>query len=458
MAPPTNPYRRPAAAAAAVPRLQNGVSQSTMGPQSQRRLSLKERAHQLQASSHRKKHKTGGQQTLFGDRAFDPLKDCEVCRAKEYGRSVHRAHHERCVNNRRTRGFSNAALALANEEARLKRHFATPLSEAEKCRGEYATPEAAAAFFAPREGVTKIAGKITTTTTQITTTTQFAATVASESKCASEQFVSAAELCTAVTELVTDVDFLEKHKGNKAPMAMLAFASVVMKTIVRNNRVHTASHFDGLTITVPRADNSDNPQHHSIVGQKLLLVDWIMMYGLDNINCPCCKASSMENDRTNFSKNKILFPIFVMEGPPLWCMVQSMVCPCCRYRTDANVGELLCLLPAYARNSYPVETKYCFDNKNAHIGRTATTVLDLLMTTCGNGDLCSRLLYNAINRSYLERVENYYSLPTVIKKEGGALPYVDKDGGYITTYPPLGDGVRGSYDAACSSNNNPVAN
>jgi len=419
---------RPAAAAAAG--LQNGVSQSTMGPQSQRRLTLKERTHQMQASSHRKKQKgEGGQQTLFGNRAFDPLEDCAVYKAKRFGREVHRAHDERCINNRRTRGFSKAAVALQQEEARLKKHFATPLTEEEKCRGVYATPEAAAAFFAPQE-VMKIAGKITTSksttiTNTVTTTTQFTATCA-EGNDIDRPMISR-EPCP-VTQLIPDPSFLAKHKNSKAPIAMLAFARTVVKRIIRNKRADTLGHFNGLTMTVP-ATNSMHPQYHSIVGQKLLNVDWIMMYGLE-INCPRCKASNLTNDRTNFSKNKLLFPIFVIDGPPLWCMVMSMTCPCCRYRVDANTGEVLCSLPAYARNAYPVETKHAFDNKNLHIGQSATTVFDLLMTTHGNGDLCSRLLYNAINRSYIERVENYYSL----QKEG-ALPYVEKDGEHITKYP-----------------------
>jgi len=132
------------------------------------------------------------------------------------------------------------------------------------------------------------------------------------------------------------------------------------------------------------------------------------MCGLD-IACPRCKNGMLENDRTNFSKNKILFPVFCIDGPPLWCMIQSMTCPRCHYREDSNDGEIICSLPAYARNVYPVEAKYCFDHKHSHLARSATSVFDLLMTTYGNGDLCSQLLYNTINRSYLERVENYYS-------------------------------------------------
>jgi len=39
------------------------------------------------------------------------------------------------------------------------------------------------------------------------------------------------------------------------------------------------------------------------------------MFGLD-INCPRCKACTLKNDRTNLSKNKLMFTIFVMDAPP----------------------------------------------------------------------------------------------------------------------------------------------
>ena len=41
-----------------------------------------------------------------------------------------------------------------------------------------------------------------------------------------------------------------------------------------------------------------------------------------------------------------------------------------------------------------------------------------------------------------------------LQKEG-ALPYVQKNGEYITKYPSTGDSIRDAYDAACSSLNTP---
>ena len=150
---------------------------------------------------------------------------------------------------------------------------------------------------------------------------------------------------------------------------------------------------------------------HSIVGQKLLCVDWIKMHGLE-MTCLRCKRGTLRNDRTNFSKNKMLFPTFMLEGPPQWAMAQSMVCSCCKWRVSSNNGELLCTLPPHARQAYPVETK-CAVNKNSHMGRSAADVMDLLMPTHGNGDLCSRLFFNAMNKHRIS------ALPTDHTKKGG---------------------------------------
>ena len=86
----------------------------------------------------------------------------------------------------------------------------------------------------------------------------------------------------------------------------------------------------------------------------------------------------------------------------------SMQCTKCWTRYDANDGAILCRLPAHAAAAYPVDTKYALSNKNSHLGKSTTDVFDLLMTTYGNGDLCSRLLYNAMNQDYLSQVADYY--------------------------------------------------
>jgi len=111
-----------------------------------------------------------------------------------------------------------ATIALAEEEKRLKLHFAAPLKESEKCSGQHLTKEAVAAYFTPRE-VPVAKTKITATTT--TTTFSMESTVMNDK-------VDAEDMSTAVTEILKDPRHADFHKS-RAPAAMLAFAKVVVR-------------------------------------------------------------------------------------------------------------------------------------------------------------------------------------------------------------------------------------
>jgi len=218
----TNPYARPVARAAPAPQQQEKDGpQSAMGPQSQRRLTLQGRTHLMQSQSHRKKQRTVGQQTLFGDRAFDPFKDCEVCKGRRVGRDVHRAHHRLCYNKRGGAAQSTAAMEIQREEKRLQVLFATPLSESEKCSGQYLMKDAVAGYFAPRQVKpgSSIAATISETTT---TTTQINSTVG----LSKEINVAADDLYTSVTTVLKDPAFLECHTNSRAPLASFTVISI----------------------------------------------------------------------------------------------------------------------------------------------------------------------------------------------------------------------------------------
>jgi hypothetical protein len=80
------------------------------------------------------------------------------------------------------------------------------------------------------------------------------------------------------------------------------------------------------------------------------------------------------------------------------------------------------------------------------------------MLTYGNGEMCSKLLFNAINQNYLARVTSYFSLAKECKNLSPATaiqPYITKDGCYIKQYPPSGDTIRDMFDEATSSPLNP---
>ena len=270
-----DPCKQPVAAtAAALPQQQEkDLSQSAMGPQSQKRLTLHERTHHMQSQSHRKKQR-GGQQTLFGDRAFDPLKDCDVCKGKLGGRSVHRAHHKLCWNKRGSAVRSQSTLDMQAGDKRLQVLFSTPLTEAEKCSGKHLTEEAGAAFFAARKPTAGPSVSVATTTTR-TTATEILASVAM-----TDSLVAADDLCGGVTEILQDPSFLEVHKCSRAPLPMLAFAKTAVEKVVRPKDVDLHACFNGTTMTVPATNNAVmGPQCHSAAGQKLLHIDWQKMCG-----------------------------------------------------------------------------------------------------------------------------------------------------------------------------------
>ena len=268
-----------------------------MGRQSQQRVSNTKRAFQLAQYTSKKKPRQGGQLTLQGEAAFEPEKDCRVCKAQALARAgcsvriPKRSHHPLCARNTTTKGkgiISQQNILISKEEARLKDLFSKPLAAHEKGSWKHATPEAGVSFFAAR----KKKEPTPTATTKAT------------------PMLQRVDFCGAVSDMVEDSSFQAKHKAKNAPLAMVAFASEVVEKVVHNNKDVFDYYFNGgLSITVPDSPNAhNNPHYHSIVGQKLFLVDWRKTCGISPA-CPDrnCNGAKLINQRTNFSKT--YFPI-----------------------------------------------------------------------------------------------------------------------------------------------------
>jgi len=134
--------------------------------------------------------------------------------------------------------------------------------------------------------------------------------------------------------------------------------------------------------------------------------------------------------------------------------VMVLICPCCRRRFNSNEADVLVNLPEHVASAYPVESTYAMSHYNSHLSRNTTEVFSTIMVTYGNGELCSKLLFNTINRDYLQRLKACYSIAKE-KKGTNTLNYPEKDGTFIKQFPPLGDSIRDMYDAAASSQKNP---
>jgi len=250
MAPPANPYAKS-------PPIQP-QNDDNMGPQSQRRLTLTERTNQLKSSSKKRK---GGQLTLTGEAAFEPIKDCAICKARHIGHAEpHRGHHPLCWNNKRGAKVSEATMASNRETKRLKESFAKEVQQHETFSTRNNSVEACQRFFKPISNVKS-------TTTPMT----------KKATSAMDMEVPTAEhFCGYVMKKVQEESFCIEHQNKEAPLAFIALAGYVVETILRNkNPTAYNQYFHNGAFTVPASNNMyDNPQYHSIVGQKLLLIDW----------------------------------------------------------------------------------------------------------------------------------------------------------------------------------------
>ena len=378
--PPVNPYaksRPPVAHNAA-----------TMGRQSQQRISNQHKRKYKLCGNNNKKAKKGDQLTLAGGVAFDPERDCKICKAKSIKKFLpsytvpKRAHHPNCIHNKKTGGCGPlTSQAMANiEDAKRFKALTAPIQPGERHSGKHATKAAGAAFFTPKPTAT--AKKAPPPPLPMLSLKE------------PQELLTPHQLCHSVMKRVEDANFREKNKSKGAPLAMLALAEAVVERIIRPK--DTTKYFNGLTLTVPNCEEAyNNPHYHAIVGQKLMLVDWAVQE--IELSCPAATCDGiLKNTRTNFSKNKTLFPIYGLEGAPIWCIVQSMACSCCRRQYSANEGAVLVNLPPHLANEYPVTTNYAIANATSHISRNASDVFASIMVTYGNGELCSKLLYDAI--------------------------------------------------------------
>lgn len=194
-----------------------------MGPQSQRRLTLQERTQKLQsmATNTGRAKRKGGQSAIGGGIAFDPRKDCEICEARAAGRNPHRSHHPLCWNNKRTRGIASATTLASNRETKApQKHFSRPLQASEKGSWRCSTKEAGESFFA--------SGK----TQQVTRESNFNTTNTTNKATTMASGVTAADFCKGVTNKLQDASFCKEHETSRAPLAMLAFAAIVVEKII----------------------------------------------------------------------------------------------------------------------------------------------------------------------------------------------------------------------------------
>ncbi|KAL7563943.1 hypothetical protein ACA910_017558 [Epithemia clementina (nom. ined.)] len=110
---------------------------------------------------------------------------------------------------------------------------------------------------------------------------------------------------------MNDPLFNETHSSEArktTPLPILAIARHVAQATEMWFPTNTME----LVIPVHRISGAPlNPHYHSVIGQSLFLVKWQSQFPELAIPCPSDACNrELKADRTNFSKNKKLFPMF----------------------------------------------------------------------------------------------------------------------------------------------------
>jgi hypothetical protein len=378
-----------------------------------------------------------------------------VCRRCNEGPSYKKGHHPDCTTN----PWFNKHQKANNPMEQYLEANNKPLSDSEKCSFR-PTPQVLAEFTSgityrqQRDAVQAKRAPLGTVAGPDVPPVDVDSEVAQSAKPKPQLscIVETSEICEYVAN---NWQNFQKDKNN-APAAITAWAHFVQKTCLQpeNPPSRFSSLFsDGMSMTMPAVHGHPCPHVHSLSGQTLLIVDWQRPFPDLVLKCPnCCHA--LKRDRTNMSKNQNLFPIFGLGGPPTWAAVMNYDClgleGGCGARFAANDGELLATFPEFVANLYPVDVTFC--RGTCHLDKTASNLLKQVILTYGSGELFSRLLYDAINKSYEDKITNYLSYHLQFPSEKVATDYIPKDGTFVTRYPPQGDTIRRLYEDSMSCN------
>lgn len=433
-----------------------------MGIQSQKRGGAIKNCRKA-ATARKSKHRLK-QGAIGGGLAFDPDRDCNQCVAIAKWKSglrsgaPHRPHDKRCPHNRKTRGMSERTVFVLKEAERNIRLNNTPIAQGND--GVYRNPVDAAVwnrFFQPRADVSVQTTNKDTSSAIDNNAALSTVKIGSKSnnnyadptnirKVIDEQILAFEngdsnnwlndfKYSKATGVLVDYIYNLVAHHKAKSTSSPLPSSNVMAKAL---DNYATFFPHGNLKFQVPpepilgirsQEKPPPSPYYESIVGLTLLYVDWrlVVDYPLLCFNCFQNKTESVLNhERTNWSRNRSLFPIFDGTGASTLCILMHYKCETCGLSVAANDGRLLMLLPAHVRSTYPVAPR--FARGTFHLSKDASTNLEHLMRTYANAKFVSSLWYRKLGEQFEGKVETYLSknptLPFVTFSEfrKGSLP------------------------------------
>ena len=153
------------------------------------------------------------------------------------------------------------------------------------------------------------------------------------------------------------------------------------------------------------------PYYHSIEGMSIFSLDWEAMF--PGMVLPVCMEvgcnGTLSRDRSNFSKNKKLFPVFTADGMVMWGSYMMYKCQLCQSIFNANDGCFLSRLDDHVAASYPVEPRYALANYRFHLSVELTEDLRSTMLSNGSGDSFSAKLHHFQGFRFSQLVKTYAS-------------------------------------------------
>jgi hypothetical protein len=206
--------------------------------------------------------------------------------------------------------------------------------------------------------------------------------------------------------------------------------------------------------TFPRDNKTQQPDYYysQLEGNTIYLVCWEL--NIPGIVLPCfeCKKGELIHDKYDFQQHGYSTPIFDISGRTDWACSMMYTCNTCSHRCKGNDGEFLSTLPTQYSSAYPVDPRYATNNRETHISKNFSNVMDKLMITHGNGEQLSQLLHELRGDYHLRMEEEYYkqALDTTKTIKAGLPTFEDS----IGRYSPSGEQLRDMKDAAAVSNFN----
>ena len=458
--------------------------QETMGRNSWHRSSsikrnkkqaTKAKVHKRQQPSFKHKYTQRAVDNLE-EEAFNPKKHCRICVAKAKGKVIKRAHDVRCGKNKKTRGESEATVNCERDTTRLAKIMNAKMRSPENERqvAGTGTPSIATAFPAmkmansridpigtikPLDMIIDCGGWISPSSTPHDIA-RFLDRQVKKRLSEGYEKLNINEVCDvppAFAALAMEIMLQVKHKKPTGVGGISRPEYVpTEKFSAAAKRFHAIFGYNNMVYTVPQMTDlrcGVSPEFHSLTGAKFIYMDIELAFPEYQLCCPKCGSSKLTRERDIFSYGRRFFPI-ADDRFEIWCLAFRYRCQDCPKDTKdsdiffTNDGEFLAKVPAYIRNQYPVDPRYAQPNRRCHLSKRLSDQLREDMASFSSASEFVRKVGRRRHELYLERCEDYYSLPTIKER------YLDINQ-VVRTYPPADQECRNIYLEAQTSMLNP---